>query len=171
MLQRLGKFIILPVALMVFGVVFGSVVQRHDLAFEVLVAIYLLWNSYHFGMQHFGLLALVGQRAAGFWVACATILCMSVMPLTPIGNLNAIVVTMMAVNFFHWFSDIGLSMRVVRRWWFLPSVLVIGMLGFTIKSVHGGHSLVSSVPIILSIRIFAGFNHFLFSRWVWQLSN
>jgi hypothetical protein len=177
MLQRPEKFVLLPVLLLMFGFVFGLEVPYGSGAFKALGAVYLIWNSYHFGMQNFGLLALAGRRGLGFVAACATMLAMSVLPLSIYGGVLPVLVIMAVVDWAHWLSDIGLSTFVTRRRSvFLGGVALLGFLGFVYKHYDVTNHAVPSVALSLvslaiSLRFCAGFIHFLYSRWVWKLSD
>jgi hypothetical protein len=175
MMGRWQKFIILPVSIMIFGILFSLKFQRHDWPFEILVGTYILWNAFHFGMQNFGVMVLYGHRLLGFVYLCVTILAMAVLPLTHGSYWMALILTGV-FSFNHWMTDIGLSGLVSgRRWLFIGTVLVVGFLGFLFKTIDCNtmscQSFMYSVPIILGARICLGFVHFLYWRWVWKLSD
>jgi hypothetical protein len=176
MLTRWDKFILLPMALLIASIIFGLEFQRHDRAFEIMVGTYALWNSYHFGMQNFGLAALAGQRLVGFIVACVTILGMSVLPLVhpPVG---LGLVAFFGFSFSHWIGDIWLSGKVSRwAWWFILAAVLAAPLGFFVKAVGcdaaACYPMMSNVPLILSVRLMGtGFIHFLYEMWIWKFSD
>ncbi len=178
MLERPEKFILLPVLCIIGALLIGEhSTTTHDPAFRALVVVYIWWNAWHFGSQHFGVASLVGWRAGPRWLRQGLIIgsTMTAM-LTPTAILPLLALHEL-INFAHWTTDIGLTAWVVRRRWiFVPVILAIGFVGFAWKTVvidpHTGSPMpmLWSVPSLLSLRIGLGFWHFLMSRWVWQLS-
>jgi hypothetical protein len=185
MLERPEKFILLPALCVASALLVGEhVTTTREPAFRALTAAYIWWNAWHFGSQHFGVASLLGWRWGPRWARQVIIIgpTMAVM-LAPMMLANSALPLVIAGGVFglaHWATDIGLTTRVLRRWWFLPIVLAIGLIGFAWKTVVAGPrfcdplpvcTAVWSVPMLLSLRYGIGFWHFLMSRWVWQFSN
>jgi hypothetical protein len=147
--------------------------------FPVMVWIYWLWNIYHFGMQHFGVLALwrggarSGRQRRVDMVMCVAITAfgMAVMPKLIKEPWVAFLMTgIFSVN--HWVVDIGLSSRVSKHGWlFLGGVLLAGAVGFFWMIPTPNGDLIKVIPIVICARLGLGFVHFLYSRWVWKLSD
>jgi hypothetical protein len=79
---------------------------------------------------------------------------------------------LVVIDFNHWLTDIGLSSRVSRHWWlFLGSVLLLGCVGFAWKVPRVDHIATIAIPWVIQARWGVGIAHFLYSRWVWKLSN
>lgn len=182
--------------------------STRDPAFLVLYAAYVVWNAWHFGSQHFGVASLLGWRGGPRWLRqgllIAATMAFMLLPFVPgfvhwmtenslIGarvasmllsfmpghpSFIAMLVVGQAISFLHWTTDIGLSVRALRRWWlFLILALVFGALGFAFKTVTTDHhycgllpacSVMWSIPLLVSLRFGLGFVHFLYSRWVWR---
>jgi hypothetical protein len=144
--------------------------------FMVIWWVYWTWNIYHFGAQHYGVCRIFGLRVP-LW-AC-------------IGGTAAIMVggpwlihdewwrwfSLVAINFNHWLVDISLSSRVSRYWWlFLGFVLVLGCVGLAWKWPSSDHintyaANKNALLTIMQARWGVGIVHFLYSRWVWKLSD
>ena len=76
------------------------------------------------------------------------------------------------VSVNHWVVDIGLSSRVAKRGWvFIVGVLSAGLVGFLWIIPTPNGMMIRMIPLLVCARIGLGFVHFLYSRWVWQLSN
>jgi hypothetical protein len=204
MLERWGKFILLPLSLLALSVWIGLNTSKSagwvslsamgdyrlwmallrgwkppNLAFVLLAVTYVWWNAWHFGSQHFGVAALLGWRSGPRWFR-RLILVAPTMALMLVGNKSwpSIIIAGEIISFFHWTADIGMTARVLRRhwWWFLPAILVVGLIGFVWKTTNTtpefcgvlpACTVVWSVPLLLSLRYGFGFWHFLMSRWVW----
>jgi hypothetical protein len=178
------KFILLPtlcaVAAMLVGAVSGSI---RDPAFQLLAITYLIWNAWHFGSQHFGVASLMGWKRGPRWLRRWGIIGVTMASmLLPWGSGLVPLLVAEIMSFAHWTTDIGLSTwRARRPWWvFLLVVLVVGSGGFLWKIATDDPRLcgaklvctaVYSIPALLGLRYGLGFVHFLYSRWVWQLSN
>lgn len=157
-----------------------------DNPFPLLVWFYSAWNLYHFAMQDFGILmlctgsakrrvkrlgCLVGLIGSYLAVGGTNVLGFWHVP----GVVNAwwtgpIMIGAVSVN--HWVVDIGLSSRVAKHGVvFVVGVLLAGVIGFVwmVPTAHG--MMIRMIPVIISIRLGLGFIHFLYSRWVWQLSD
>lgn len=136
----------------------------------VVAWVYWAWNTYHFGAQHYGVLRIFGWRTPKWAV---------------IGGTAAVIVggsllhsvwwkwiSLFALDFNHWLVDIGLSSRVSRYWWmFVVGVGVLGCIGFAFKVPRIDHIATLNVEWVLKARLGAGFVHFLYSRWIWKLSD
>ena len=151
----------------------GQMWRMTDLAnpFPVMVWVYWVWNMYHFGMQHFGVSQLcgIGSRRTSMIVCLgATAFLMGVLPLF-FHDLwvSFLMIGAMSVN--HWAVDIGLSSRVAG-WWLAPLVLAVGTVGFLWAVPTSSGMMIHVVPAIIGARLGLGFVHFLYSRWVWQMS-
>lgn len=113
MLGRPWKFIVLPVAILIATTVAGSIAGRHlpDLRFDAsnfslsdgpttlaqltnpfmaAVALYVVWNGYHFGKQAFGVLSIYrrkrgnrGSRRIDLLYSCTVVWAAMVMPFIP----------------------------------------------------------------------------------------
>ena len=147
--------------------------------FPVVVWIYWLWNIYHFGMQHFGVLALCGvgtrsgrQRLASMAI-CLAVTAFGMAGLEKLTNEQ--VVFFLTTGIFsvnHWVVDIGLSSRVSKHGWlFAGGVLLSGVVGFLWMIPTPNGMLIKVIPVVICARLGLGFVHFLYSRWVWKLSD
>jgi hypothetical protein len=147
--------------------------------FPVVVWIYWLWNIYHFGMQHFGVLALCRggarsrrQRHADM-ALCLAVTAFGMAALPKLASEQWVFFLTMgifAVN--HWVVDIGLSSRVSKHGWlFAGGVLLAGAIGFVWMIPTPKGILIKVIPVIICARLGLGFVHFLYSRWVWNLSD
>ncbi len=134
--------------------------------------IYWAWNIYHRGAQHYGVLRIFGYRASR-WI------CIGGTAAFIIGGAYLFHYTawwkwlfLFAIDFNHWLVDIGLSARVSRHWWlFLAAVLALGCIGFTFMVPRVTHTAILNIEWVLKARLGAGFVHFIYSRWVWKLSD
>jgi hypothetical protein len=153
------KHVAVPIAIM------GSVAF---LPVTWVALVYWPWNSFHFGMQNFGVMALYGLRKLGFVVLCVTMLSISVAPLFhPSGPVAAIL--MGAFSFNHWITDIGLSSRVAHwHWRFILVVLAIGAIWLCLRQ---GPLSVRVFPQIIAIRYGIGIVHFIYSARIWKVSD
>jgi hypothetical protein len=193
MLRRPEKFILLP-ALCLFSAVMIGITSNttHEPAFRGLASVYLWWNAWHFGSQHFGVASLLGWRSGPRWARQAVIIVPTMLLVTiPIsfGSVPvlirgsvALIVIGEVISFAHWTTDVALTSRVMRQWgWaFLLGVLAMGAIGFVWKTVgtdprlcgpRPACTVVWSIPTLLGLRYGLGFWHFLMSRWVWKLSD
>jgi hypothetical protein len=136
-------------------------------------------NIYHFGAQHFGVASLYCRswrspdaRVIG-WLACVgvTALAMTALPVL-LGDYRWVVVFLLGLEFSHWVTDIGLSSRVSGRWWaFAATVCFIGCVGFLWKIPRADHIATLALPLVIKARWGVGIVHFLYSAWVWKLSD
>lgn len=184
MLRQWEWYLLLPVALVAASVLVGLAASGPNRlapgngVYRALVTVYIVWNAWHFGSQHYGVASLAGWRGGRTPDHMSLIVWPTmVVMLVPAGGWGPLVFAE-AINFAHWTTDIGLSTRVMRRrWWaFLPAILVVGLVGFLWKAV-GTHpcagdlpvcTVVWSVPVLIGLRCGLGFVHFLYSRWVWR---
>lgn len=137
--------------------------------------IYWPWKIYHFGMQHFGVMQILqigGSRRVNM-ILClaATAFGMAVVPaLTGERWVFLLMMGIFSVN--HWVVDIGLSARVVSRGWlFAGMLLLMGAVGFVWMVPTSSGMMIRVIPIVICARLGLGFVHFLYSRWVWKLSD
>jgi hypothetical protein len=134
-------------------------------------AIYWPWNIYHFGAQHYGVGRLLGWRTSRWWCVGVTAAIMAGGPLL-IHDEWMRWFFLFAIDFNHWLVDIGLSSRVSRRWWlFLAAVAALGCIGFTFQAPRTDHNATRAIPWVIQARWGVGIAHFLYSRWVWKLSD
>ena len=137
--------------------------------------IYWPWKIYHFGMQHFGVVQIlqVGGSRRVHMILClaATAFGMAVVPaLTDSQWAFLLMMGIFSVN--HWVVDIGLSARVMKRGWlFAGAVLLMGAVGFLWMIPTSNGMMIRVIPIIICARLGLGLVHFLYSRWVWKLSD
>jgi hypothetical protein len=76
-----------------------------------------------------------------------------------------------AMSANHWIVDIGLSWKAARwQWLFLVGILLVGLVGFVWyePTAYGFHRRSDQ---LLQVAMAVGFVHFLYSRWVWKLSD
>jgi hypothetical protein len=135
---------------------------------------YWTWNIYHFGTQNYGLLALSGRRGRFAKVIClsATAFCMAGLPWLIPSDLTVFWVSLFAIDFPHWISDIWLSALVSRqRWVFVAALCLIGCVGFLFKVPRVDHIATLAIPWIIQARWGAGMIHFIYSARIWKLSD
>jgi hypothetical protein len=135
--------------------------------FPIMFGIYVLWNFYHFSMQNYGVLRLCGGDF-GRWGK----------PLAFAGTAVAIKVMPLAVSVNHWVTDIRLSWRASSRSWVVASsLLVLAPVAFLWSPMPVPEGIIlrrmeGAVIALYGIRLFGlGFVHFLYSRWIWKLSD
>jgi hypothetical protein len=140
--------------------------------FPVVMWVYWIWNIYHFGMQHYGVSRLCG---IGYGRVCmvvclgVTAFGMGIVPmLTQNWTLALLMTGVWSVN--HWVVDIGLSGRVAG-WWLPVSVVILGAVGFAWMIPTANGMMIRVIPAIIGARVGLGFVHFLYSRWVWRMSD
>jgi hypothetical protein len=83
---------------------------------------------------------------------------------------------LVVLDFNHWLFDIGLSSRVSRHWWlFIAAVATFGCIGFLWMVPFPDHIATLFIPWItpwvIKARWGVGIVHFIYSWWVWKLSN
>jgi hypothetical protein len=142
--------------------------------------IYYAWNIYHFGMQNFGVLSLYKRKQArspdgrvrdGLLCLGLTAFGMGALPLLLFDQRLSLLLTGV-FSFSHWLTDIGLSSRVSRHpWLFISIVLAMGSVGFLWMVPRVDHMATRVIPTVLTARWGLGFVHFLYSRWVWSISD
>lgn len=192
MLQRPIKYLLLPSAVFLTVIAIGAATswgltsydfflpkQKDRITdwtnpFPIMIWVYWAWNIYHFGMQHFGVARLLGCKSRyPLMGACLalTAFCMAVLPhITADPWVFFLMTGVISVN--HWVVDIGLSSRVVKRGWlFAGGVLLAGVVGFSWMIPTSNGLMIAVVPVMLGARYGLGFVHFLYSRWVWRLSD
>jgi hypothetical protein len=139
--------------------------------FMVIWWVYWAWNIYHFGAQHYGVCRIFGLRAPKWLCVGATAFAIAGVPLLVHAGWWRWL-ALIAIDFNHWLVDIGLSSRVSRYWWlFIPVVLVLGCVGFAWKVPRADHIATLAIPWVIKARWGVGIAHFLYSRWVWRLSD
>jgi hypothetical protein len=147
---------------------------------NVVFGIYYAWNIYHFGMQNFGVLSLYKRNQARSLdgrvrdaLICLglTAFGMGALPLLLSDRSLSLLLTGV-FSFSHWLTDIGLSSRVSRHpWLFITAVLAMGSVGFLWMVPRVDHMATRVIPAVLTARWGLGFVHFLYSRWVWNISD
>jgi hypothetical protein len=170
-MDRWVEFVAFPLSLFV-GVFFVPT--------EVVFGIYYAWNIYHFGMQNFGVLSLYKRKQAGspdrrlrdgLLCLVLTVVGMGALPLLSSDQSLGLLFTGV-FSFSHWLTDIGLSSRVSRHpWLFITMVLAMGSVGFLWMVPRADHMATRLIPTVLTARWGLGFVHFLYSRWVWKISD
>jgi hypothetical protein len=79
---------------------------------------------------------------------------------------------LVVIDFNHWLVDIGLSSRVSRHCWiFVVGVAMTGCIGFLWMRPQPDSITTMFVPWVIQARWGVGIAHFLYSRWVWKLSD
>ncbi len=134
--------------------------------------VYWVWNAFHFGSQHYGVSRIMRWRVDREFIIAATMVLMLWVPFVfPVAWWWKWVM-LVAIDFNHWITDIGLSSRVLRYWWlFLPAVLALGCVGFAWKVPRADHIATMFIPWVIKARWGVGIAHFLYSRWEWKLSD
>jgi hypothetical protein len=134
--------------------------------------VYWVWNAFHFGAQHYGVIRILGRRVDREFIIAATMVLMLWVPLAIPQPWWWRWFMLVAIDFNHWLIDIGLSSRVSRRWWlFLLAVIPFGLAGFLWKVPRADHIATLAIPWVVQARWSVGIAHFLYSRWVWKLSD
>lgn len=161
-LSRPIEAIMLPVA---------AIIAALAVPFMVIWWVYWLWNVYHFGAQHYGVLRIFGVRIPKW-------LCVAVTAAIMVGGPLAIHaawwkwLVLFAIDFNHWLVDLGLSLKVSPYWWLLTLVVIpAGLAGFLWKAPRVDHIATLAIPWVIQARWGVGIAHFLYSRWVWKLSD
>lgn len=140
--------------------------------FMVIWWVYWAWNAYHFGAQHYGMARIFGWQIDRELAVAATMVLMLWVPFVVPLPWWWMWAMMVAIDFNHWLVDIGLSSRVSRCWWlFVAAVAVLGCVGFLWKMPRADHIATLAVPWVIKARWGVGIAHFLYSRWVWKLSD
>jgi hypothetical protein len=140
--------------------------------FWVVFWVYYAWNIYHFGAQHYGVCRIFGLRMIPKWFCVGgTAAIMAGLPwLTHAEWVRWFMLA--AIDFKHWLVDIGLSSRVSRyRWLFIVGVAALGCVGFAWKVPRVDHIATRAIPWVIQARWGVGIAHFLYSRFVWRLSD
>jgi hypothetical protein len=138
--------------------------------YPILFGVYFAWNFYHFAMQNYGVLRLCGVD----WGRWGKILAFVV---TAIG----IKTIPLAVAVNHWVVEIGLASRVIRwKLLFISGILIAGSVAFLWHVLPWQAPefrdlmllrMEGAVMIMVAARFGIGFVHFLYSRWVWKISD
>jgi hypothetical protein len=133
--------------------------------------VYWLWNIYHFGAQHYGVCRIFGARVPKWFCIGGTAVIMAAGPLLIHAGWWRWFM-LVAIDFNHWLVDIALSSRVSRcRWLFIAGVAALGCIGFAWKLPRVDGIATMFMPWIIKARWGVGIAHFLYSRWVWKLSD
>lgn len=153
--------------------------------FPAMVWFYSAWNVYHFAAQDFGVLMLVSGH---HWRRVKKLVCLAGLPLIYFSMsgisilgfwhipglvqsawLAPMLIGVWSVN--HWVVDIGLSAYSRHSILFVIVILAAGLVGFVWIIPTSSGMLIRMIPAIISARLGLGFVHFLYSRWVWKLSD
>jgi hypothetical protein len=133
--------------------------------------IYWVAQTWHYGMQHFGISRLL-RAGSPRWVSkvlciAGTAFCLVIMP--AFAGPQTMVAVNGAFDVNHWITDIGLSARVMgRRWWVcIVGVTVLGAIGLTWLTPTADGIKSAMLPMIITWSIGLSFVHYLYSRWVW----
>jgi hypothetical protein len=187
--QRPLTFIWLPIAILVVMLTIGIVTQLGWTTWDyqlygltdwtnllpAAMWVYWPWKIYHFGMQNFGVMQLLGIGRRGLNMALGLGITAFGMAIVPaIADSRWIAFLMLgtfSVN--HWVVDLGLSARVMQRGWlFLLAMLAIGAVGFVWMVPTSDGMMIRLIPVVIALRLWAGITHFYpYSRWVWKLSD
>jgi hypothetical protein len=133
--------------------------------------VYWAWNIYHFGAQHYGVSRIFGLRVPKWLCVGGTAILMAGVPWL-IHPEWWPWFALVALDFNHWLVDIGLSSRVFKRWWlFILSLIPLGCAGFLFEVPRADTIVMPFVPWIIKARWGVGIAHFLYSSWVWKLSD
>jgi hypothetical protein len=148
-----------------------AVIGALTLPFVVVMWVYLAWNIYHFGAQHYGISRIFGLRSSRWLCVGGTAVLMVGGPMiVDAGWWGRI--SLFAIEFNHWLADIGLSSRVSHCWWlFVAGVTALGCIGFLWQVPRADHIATLAIPWAIQARWGVGIAHFLYSRWVWRLSD
>jgi hypothetical protein len=168
-LSRPIETVLLPVVAVVFAL---------TLPFLTVFWIYGIWNIYHFGSQNYGAAKIFGWPV-NRWLAIGV----TAAVMTPALLAKAGVPTvhlpywfgwaaLFAIDFNHWLVDLGLSARVFKRYGlFALMTLPFGLMGFLWKVPRADHIATLAIPLVIQARWGIGMAHFLYSRWIWKLSD
>ena len=179
MLQDTRKYVVLPAAVFL-GATLVSIataagwtaydrasgpIHPHatgwDNPYPILFGVYLVWNYYHFAMQNYGVMRLCGIDP-GRWGK----------PVAFIGTALGLKFATLATSANHFITDIGLSWRMSGyRAAFLCPLLLLSPIAFLWNSPTGTKPMLGLVIVLVGMRWGVGFVHFLYSRWVWKLSD
>jgi hypothetical protein len=140
----------------------------------IMMWIYWLWNGFHFGMQNFGLMRLLGcplgREETRIIVGGGTLLALTISPHV-LPWLAVFILSEVLISAGHWITEIYLTTKVSPRpLLFLGALLVIGPVAFTFWRPTP-HGLVTIAPIIYCGKIGLGFAHFLYDRCIWKMSD
>jgi hypothetical protein len=134
--------------------------------------VYWILNHYHYGSQNYGVCRILGLRTSKWLCVIVTSVLMTGPWLLHVKWWWWPWFALIVFDFNHWLVDIGLSSRVSQRWClFLAAVAALGCIGFAWKVPRIDHIDTWFVPWIIKLRWGIGIAHFLYSRWVWKLSD
>lgn len=199
MLRQKTRFIAIPVALTVAGLLLGclswicgSDIRINPLTLAagfrgmddffhtplaLILATYFVWNIYHFGMQNYGLLRLLRptiDKTAAMQVAMfVTVILMVVLP--DKFRMEQLSLFMMgAVLYNHQLAAIGLAAHVWANHHHRSQLFfVTPLLTVGAGAAYGFYLLPPGLllMLVIGVRATVGFGHFLYDRWVWKLSD
>lgn len=138
--------------------------------FMVIWWVYWVWNAYHFGAQHYGVVRIFGYRVDREFIIAATVVLMLWVPYVfPVPWWPWF--ALFALNFTHWLFDIGLSSRVSRRYWwlFLVAMVPLGCVGFFWLRPGTDRIWTMWIPWVIKARWGVGIAHFIYSGIFWRL--
>jgi len=168
-----------PVALLAGCIAMGLAFERHSLPMQALTAVWVLWDAWHFGSQHWGVACLLGWRSGPRRLRKATLIVptMAVMLVPALYNPLWLLWVGLVISLVHWLTDIGLSSWKARRWYiFLIVALPAGLMGFIwkkagIDSRVCGQLMVcagmTGISVLFAVRVWLSFVHYLYSQSVW----
>jgi hypothetical protein len=145
--------------------------------FKAVSALYWLWNLYHFGMQNYGVMRLLGERRrlVGLALGLGPIaIGMGLMPeLIPRGSpyfIWAYLIGLTAFSLDHWLVDLSLaSARAPSRPLFIAILAILGAFGFLWSWPAPTHKIGwAAIEGAISIRMGLGFIHFWYSGLIWK---
>jgi hypothetical protein len=194
MLRRRIKFVVIPTAILILAVLIAPLTQHFwptfrpiigarvrtqvdwDLInpFTALLALFVVWNLYHFGAQNFGVLRLWrrgrGNRSLQK-IGCVGGTTLGMVGVPFVAPILA-PISVWTFGLSHWLVAIGLAARV-SRWpiLFWVAMLLAGI--FLTAALWTGiayGSLLVAMSVV-SLRVGLGIVHFLYDRCVWKLSD
>jgi hypothetical protein len=163
MLRAPVKYVALPIAACGSGLL---------APFGLTSLVFYWWNIYHFGMQNYGVLALWrGRQALAVKGLCLLVtgggMILPIFLHSQLANLIAFV----TLSVTHWLTDIGLSAwRSRHACAFIVTVVLLGMVGFIWFLPHD-HGYTKRSAQLAQFAMSLSFIHFLYSRWLWKLSD
>ncbi len=183
-LERWPEFVLVPAAIMVAVFVAPSIPMPQALCVANLpwvFGFYIVWNTWHFGMQQYGVIVLHSRPTTADHRVLWALLCVvgTAFPLIVLpvlfgsrDTMGLIFLAGMAFGFQHWLVDIGFSSRVSKKHLiFIVSLIALGCVGFIWKRPfieRIGVIPFAVWPNIHLARWGAGIVHFWISARIWR---
>jgi hypothetical protein len=138
--------------------------------------LYFYLNTYHFGMQNFGLARLFFRglpRRFSKAVFCGGTMLVLIAAPHVLSDSWLLILSTFIISGGHWLSEIALTVRVSNhRAVFFAAIFAIGPLALLCVPIRGVPiSMTGAVLVLFGVRIGLGFVHFLYDRWVWRFSD